>query len=214
MKKQRIQHDNVDYQVILKSGIYTLTDKNQVVVVNATGPVEVILPTATGIEGWSCEITRIDNTLNNVVVHGVDFQKVNGVDNFYINGQYMTVTFAATNTSASATPIPGYYIRSIHEPPIVQEAFSALLDFNREKKCFLTASSNINYTASTRPKRYGKVIQHRIQSTSNATVSFPSGWFVYGKFVVNAVNVITFVATPDVTSETDSIEVNIRQATV
>lgn len=208
--KQRVVHDKADQQVIVKSGVYTVTDRNETIVVNATAPVQIILPNATGIEGTNYIIARIDSTMNNVVVTGTDFQKINGADNYYINAQWSVITFSATDLSQNSFPAPGYFVKNIAPTPIVKEDFTSLIDFNREKMVFHTATTSFAYSASTRPKKHGLIVQHRVQSQNSAMATFPVSWFVTGEFKPNVVNYITFVALPDVTTESDIIQVTIR----
>ncbi len=84
----------------VKTANYTLTERDSVVLANATGgAITITLPSAVGYTGLQYTVKRINGGTNNVTVATSDSQTIDGATTRTLSTQYETVTVVSDNAN-------------------------------------------------------------------------------------------------------------------
>jgi hypothetical protein len=88
------------YALSIKTGNYTLTDTDSVVLASATlNSITIMLPTAVGRAGKEFTIKKIDTTNNSVVINGDGSEKIDGELIQIILDQYTSITVVSDGSN-------------------------------------------------------------------------------------------------------------------
>ena len=85
--------------VVTKTGAYTITSSDQVVLVDASaGAVTITLPLASGVNKYIFTVKKIDSSVNAVTIARTSSDTIDGATSQTIGDQYQSLTFVSNGS--------------------------------------------------------------------------------------------------------------------